>query len=40
MIIMNTQEGLRIAFEEFEKGTFIKHREVETMHSENLPPTR
>lgn len=25
-IVMNTQEELRIAFEEFEKGTFIKHR--------------
>jgi len=24
-IVMNTQEELRIAFEEFEKGTFIKH---------------
>ena len=25
-IVMNTQEELRIAFEELEKGTFIKHR--------------
>jgi redox-sensitive bicupin YhaK (pirin superfamily) len=25
-IVMNTQEELRIAFEEFEKGTFIKHK--------------
>jgi redox-sensitive bicupin YhaK (pirin superfamily) len=25
-IVMNTQEELRIAFEEYEKGTFIKHR--------------
>jgi redox-sensitive bicupin YhaK (pirin superfamily) len=25
-IVMNTQEELQIAFEEFEKGTFIKHR--------------
>ncbi|MBI5656548.1 MAG: hypothetical protein HZC44_06915 [Geobacter sp.] len=25
-IVMNTQEELRIAFEEFEKGTFIKKR--------------
>ncbi len=24
-IVMNTQEELRIAFEEFENGTFIKH---------------
>ena len=24
-IVMNTQEELRIAFEEYEKGTFIKH---------------
>jgi quercetin 2,3-dioxygenase len=25
-IVMNTQEELRVAFEEFEKGTFIKHQ--------------
>ncbi|MBA4387589.1 MAG: hypothetical protein C0404_06380 [Verrucomicrobia bacterium] len=25
-IVMNTQEELRIAFEEYEKGTFIKHK--------------
>jgi redox-sensitive bicupin YhaK (pirin superfamily) len=25
-IVMNTQEELRIAFEEYENGTFIKHR--------------
>ena len=25
-IVMNTQEELRIAFEEYEKGTFIKDR--------------
>ena len=25
-IVMNTQEELQLAFEEFEKGTFIKHR--------------
>jgi redox-sensitive bicupin YhaK (pirin superfamily) len=25
-IVMNTDEELRIAFEEFEKGAFIKHR--------------
>jgi redox-sensitive bicupin YhaK (pirin superfamily) len=25
-IVMNTREELQIAFEEFEKGTFIKHR--------------
>ncbi|HET6418718.1 MAG TPA: pirin family protein [Geobacteraceae bacterium] len=25
-IVMNTQEELRVAFEEFEKGTFIKHK--------------
>jgi redox-sensitive bicupin YhaK (pirin superfamily) len=25
-IVMNTQEELRLAFEEYEKGTFIKHR--------------
>ena len=25
-IVMNTQEELRIAFEEYQKGTFIKHR--------------
>jgi hypothetical protein len=25
---MNTQEELRIAFEEYEKGTFIKYKEV------------
>jgi hypothetical protein len=25
-IVMNTQEELRVAFDEFEKGTFIKHR--------------
>jgi quercetin 2,3-dioxygenase len=25
-IVMNTQEELRVAFEEYEKGTFIKHR--------------
>ncbi|MCG2748039.1 MAG: hypothetical protein L6365_10955 [Desulfobulbaceae bacterium] len=24
-IVMNTQEELQIAFEEYEKGTFIKH---------------
>ncbi len=26
-IVMNTQEELRIAFDEYQKGTFIKHRE-------------
>ena len=25
-IVMNTQEELRVAFEEYEKGTFIKDR--------------
>jgi redox-sensitive bicupin YhaK (pirin superfamily) len=25
-IVMNTQEELRIAFEEYEKGTFIKRK--------------
>jgi redox-sensitive bicupin YhaK (pirin superfamily) len=25
-IVMNTQEELRVAFEEYEKGTFIKHK--------------
>ena len=25
-IVMNTQEELRVAFEEYEKGTFIKRR--------------
>jgi hypothetical protein len=25
-IVMNTQEELRMAFEEFEKGAFIKHK--------------
>ena len=25
-IVMNTQEELRIAFEEFNNGTFIKHK--------------
>jgi redox-sensitive bicupin YhaK (pirin superfamily) len=25
-IVMNTQEELRIAFEEYEKGTFIKYK--------------
>ncbi len=25
-IVMNTQEELRIAFEEYQNGTFIKHR--------------
>ncbi|HMN02193.1 MAG TPA: pirin-like C-terminal cupin domain-containing protein, partial [Geobacter anodireducens] len=25
-IVMNTNEELRTAFEEYEKGTFIKHR--------------
>jgi len=25
-IVMNTQEELRIAFDEYQKGTFIKHR--------------
>ncbi|UCF86518.1 MAG: hypothetical protein JSV71_03285 [Nitrospiraceae bacterium] len=25
-IVMNTQEELRIAFEEYQKGTFIKHK--------------
>ena len=25
-IVMNTQEELQTAFDEFEKGTFIKHR--------------
>ena len=25
-IVMNTKEGLRIAFEEYHNGTFIKHR--------------
>jgi hypothetical protein len=24
-IVMNTQEELRIAFEEYERGTFVKH---------------
>jgi redox-sensitive bicupin YhaK (pirin superfamily) len=28
-IVMNTQEELRIAFEEYEKGTFIKHKKEE-----------
>jgi len=27
-IVMNTQEELRIAFEEYEKGTFIKHKKA------------
>ena len=27
-IVMNTQEELRIAFEEYEKGTFIKHKKT------------
>jgi hypothetical protein len=27
-IVMNTQEELRIAFEEYEKGTFIKQAQV------------
>ena len=25
-IVMNTQEELRIAFDEFQKGTFLKHK--------------
>jgi hypothetical protein len=25
-IVMNTQEELRVAFEEYQSGTFIKHR--------------
>jgi redox-sensitive bicupin YhaK (pirin superfamily) len=25
-IVMNTQEELRIAFEEYQNGTFIKHK--------------
>ena len=25
-IVMNTQEELQIAFDEYQKGTFIKHR--------------
>jgi redox-sensitive bicupin YhaK (pirin superfamily) len=25
-IVMNTQEELRLAFEEYQKGTFIKHK--------------
>jgi redox-sensitive bicupin YhaK (pirin superfamily) len=25
-IVMNTQEELRIAFEEYERGTFVKHQ--------------
>jgi redox-sensitive bicupin YhaK (pirin superfamily) len=25
-IVMNTQEELKLAFEEYEKGTFIKHK--------------
>jgi redox-sensitive bicupin YhaK (pirin superfamily) len=25
--VMNTQEELRIAFEEYEAGTFIKHKQ-------------
>jgi len=29
-IVMNTQEELRIAFEEYRQGTFLKHKEVET----------
>ena len=27
-IVMNTQEELRIAFEEYENGTFIKHKKA------------
>jgi redox-sensitive bicupin YhaK (pirin superfamily) len=27
-IVMNTQEELRVAFDELERGTFIKHRHV------------
>jgi redox-sensitive bicupin YhaK (pirin superfamily) len=27
-IVMNTQEELRVAFEEYENGTFIKHKKV------------
>ena len=27
-IVMNTQEELRIAFEEYEKGAFIKHKKA------------
>ena len=27
-IVMNTQEELRIAFDEYQKGTFLKHEEV------------
>jgi len=26
LLVMNTQQELRIAFEEYEKGTFVKHR--------------
>ena len=29
-IVMNTQEELRIAFEEYQKGTFIKHKKEKT----------
>jgi redox-sensitive bicupin YhaK (pirin superfamily) len=29
-IVMNTQDELRIAFEEFQNGTFIKHRKVKS----------
>jgi redox-sensitive bicupin YhaK (pirin superfamily) len=25
-IVMNTQEELKIAFEEYRKGTFVKHK--------------
>ena len=25
-IVMNTQEELRVAFEEYERGTFVKHK--------------
>ena len=30
-IVMNTQEELQLAFEEYRKGTFLKH---ETIHKE------
>ena len=29
-IVMNTQEELRVAFEEFQNGTFIKHKKVKS----------
>lgn len=28
-IVMNTQQELRVAFEELKQGTFIKHRKAE-----------